>query len=87
MGYLDNEKANKELFDEEGWIHTGDLGSVDEAGSISIQDRIKELIKVRVHPHRSHLLLIRFIAFRSKDLVLRLRRSKISCLATHTTKM
>ena len=47
MGYLNNEKATKETFDEEGWLHTGDMGYIDELNLIHITDRIKELIKVK----------------------------------------
>ncbi|KAF2196067.1 4-coumarate-CoA ligase 2 [Delitschia confertaspora ATCC 74209] len=47
MGYLNNEKATRETFDEGGWLHTGDQGLIDEEGMIHIQDRIKELIKVK----------------------------------------
>ncbi|EME42697.1 hypothetical protein DOTSEDRAFT_81489 [Dothistroma septosporum NZE10] len=47
MGYLNNPEATKETFDEEGYLHTGDQGSIDENGIITILDRIKELIKVR----------------------------------------
>jgi 4-coumarate--CoA ligase len=47
MGYLDNERATKETFDEEGWLHTGDIGMVDEEGLVSITDRLKEMIKVK----------------------------------------
>ncbi|EME80927.1 uncharacterized protein MYCFIDRAFT_215787 [Pseudocercospora fijiensis CIRAD86] len=47
MGYLNNEKATKETFDEQGYLHTGDVGAIDEHGVITILDRIKELIKVR----------------------------------------
>lgn len=47
MGYLNNEKATKETFDEEGYLHTGDVGHIDEQGIITISDRIKELIKVK----------------------------------------
>lgn len=47
MGYLNNEKATRETFDEEGYLHTGDQGSIDERGVITILDRIKEMIKVK----------------------------------------
>ena len=47
MGYLNNEQATKETFDEEGYLHTGDQGSINEHGVITILDRIKEMIKVR----------------------------------------
>ncbi|KAL4882266.1 hypothetical protein BJY04DRAFT_207120 [Aspergillus karnatakaensis] len=47
MGYLGNEKATKETFDEGGWLHTGDVGYMDQEGFIVITDRIKEMIKVK----------------------------------------
>ncbi|KAK0364951.1 hypothetical protein LTR91_021402 [Friedmanniomyces endolithicus] len=47
MGYLNNEKASKETFDGEGYLHTGDQGAIDKDGIITITDRIKELIKVK----------------------------------------
>ncbi|KAK3724517.1 hypothetical protein LTR37_001141 [Vermiconidia calcicola] len=47
MGYLNNEKATRETFDEDGYLHTGDQGSIDEDGVITILDRIKEMIKVK----------------------------------------
>lgn len=47
MGYLDNEKATRDTFDPDGWLHTGDQGVVDEEGCITIVDRIKEMIKVK----------------------------------------
>lgn len=47
MGYLNNEAATRETFDADGFLHTGDIGTIDEAGFIHITDRIKEMIKVK----------------------------------------
>jgi len=47
MGYLGNERATAESFDSDGFLHTGDVGYIDEEGLIVISDRIKEMIKVR----------------------------------------
>ena len=46
MGYLDNEAATKESF-RDGWLHTGDVGHFDTEGLVHIEDRIKEMIKVK----------------------------------------
>ncbi|KXJ97653.1 hypothetical protein Micbo1qcDRAFT_192055 [Microdochium bolleyi] len=47
MGYLRNEAATRESFDEEGFLHTGDVGHIDAEGLIHVEDRIKEMIKVK----------------------------------------
>jgi len=47
MGYLNNPKATAETFDKDGFLHTGDQGSIDENGMVTILDRIKEMIKVK----------------------------------------
>lgn len=47
MGYLNNEMATRDTFDKEGFLHTGDIGSMDEEGLITITDRLKEMIKVK----------------------------------------
>ena len=43
-GYHLQEAATRALIDEDGWIHTGDIGTVDEDGFYSVIDRKKELI-------------------------------------------
>ncbi|GAA6026983.1 hypothetical protein JCM8097_006015 [Rhodosporidiobolus ruineniae] len=45
LGYLNNDKATKETFDDEGFVHTGDEVRIDEKGHLYVVDRIKELIK------------------------------------------
>ncbi|MBB4919531.1 AMP-dependent synthetase/ligase [Streptosporangium saharense] len=44
VGYLNRPRETAELLDEDGWLHTGDVGTVDADGFVSILDRKKELI-------------------------------------------
>ena len=44
MGYLFDQAKTLDTFDEEGWLHTGDLGTLDSDGFYSIVGRIKEII-------------------------------------------
>lgn len=43
-GYYKNEEATKGVIDEDGWLHTGDLGIIDEEGFIFIRGRNKNMI-------------------------------------------
>ena len=45
LGYLDDPQATTEAIDAEGWLHTGDIGIVDEAGNLRITDRLKDMYK------------------------------------------
>ena len=43
-GYLNLPDRTAELIDDDGWLHTGDIGSMDDDGFLSVVDRKKELI-------------------------------------------
>ena len=44
QGYLNAPEKTAETLDEDGWLHSGDIGEVDEDGYFSVVDRKKELI-------------------------------------------
>ncbi|HEX4059077.1 MAG TPA: AMP-binding protein [Galbitalea sp.] len=47
MGYLGNDEATKATLTKDGWLHTGDIATVDSNGIYTIVDRLKELIKYK----------------------------------------
>jgi HIP---CoA ligase len=43
LGYLDDPEATAAAIDADGWLHTGDVGRVDDAGNLKITDRLKDM--------------------------------------------
>ncbi|MCI35187.1 4-coumarate-CoA ligase, partial [Trifolium medium] len=46
-GYLNDVEATERTIDKEGWLHTGDIGYIDDDDELFIVDRLKELIKYK----------------------------------------
>ena len=44
LGYYKNEEITKQTIDEDGWYHTGDLGTMDELGNVFIKGRSKNML-------------------------------------------
>jgi len=44
LGYWDNDEATRDAIDTAGWMHTGDLGVMDDEGYLNISGRIKDMI-------------------------------------------
>lgn len=55
-GYLNCPEASRAMVDEEGWLHTGDVGVADEEGYLYLSERPKDLVKFRSLHYSDHEL-------------------------------
>ncbi|AQV98286.1 fatty acid--CoA ligase [Cupriavidus necator] len=46
LGYFEDDAATQEAIDAQGWLHTGDIGVMDERGYLRITDRLKDMFIV-----------------------------------------
>jgi len=63
QGYFENPEATKEAIDADGWLHTGDIGVMDQNGYLRITDRIKDMFIVggfNVYPAEIENLVITY---------------------------
>lgn len=44
LGYYKNEEATRQVIDKEGWLHTGDMATIDTEGNVFIKGRCKNLL-------------------------------------------
>ena len=84
VGYLGNEEETRKALDDEGFIHSGDLGKVDEDGFITVTGRAKELIVTaggeNVAPTLSEAQLISAMPAILRAVVVGDKKKFISCL-------
>jgi fatty-acyl-CoA synthase len=66
-GYYNNPEATKKAIDDQGWLHTGDLGVMDEQGNLAITGRHKDMIirgGENIYPREIEEFLIRMDGIR-----------------------
>lgn len=89
-GYYQNPQQTARAFDEEGWLHTGDLGEIDAEGFVTITGRLKELLKtsngklVAPVPIESALVKAPFI---EAAIVIANQRKYVTCLIIPETEV
>lgn len=91
MGYLRDEGKTTETIDDEGWLHSGDIGKFDENGFLHVTGRIKELIITsggeNIPPIIIEDAILKEIPFLSNVMVVGDKRKFLSCLMTLKCEM
>lgn len=89
--YLKQEDETKKTLDAEGWIHTGDQGTVDEDGFVTITGRLKELIVTaggeNVSPVPIENKIIELCPMIANCVVVGDKRKFLSCLISLKTEV
>ena len=84
LGYLKNEEETQKAIDNEGWLHSGDLGRVDDEGYVTITGRAKDLIVTaggeNVSPLHLESLLLSNLPAVARSFAVGDRRKFVSCL-------
>jgi PAS domain S-box-containing protein len=65
-GYLNNPEVTRRVLDEEGWLHTGDIGYQDADGYIYVLDRANDLVKFRGLQYQDDELLLSVVEDRTR---------------------
>lgn len=60
MGYLNEKEKTREVFDEDGFLHSGDVGKKDDSGFIFITGRIKGLLLTLIKAFLSSLSCMQY---------------------------
>jgi long-chain acyl-CoA synthetase len=82
MGHLNKPERTAETIDRDGWLHTGDVGTLDEEGFLRITDRMKDIITAggkNITPSEIENQL-KFSSYISDAIVIGDKRPYLTCL-------